>query len=192
MTSTPTTGPAPRGSRAFSKRAESTAFSDFRVVTSSRSGIMPRSSGIRIVDVRHEVAAVHMAHAHAELTRQSRRRHGHSGSRSDQHRDGGRKRVAGTRPGSADRRLHLARPGQYRTAARHPACRHPAAGDAAVAHPSGPRPGRSASSTKASAGRSATSASPDRFTSRFRPTCCAPMSRPTSSSMSGCSRRNRG
>ena len=41
--------------------------------------------GIRIIDVRDEGAAVHMAHAHAELTGQLRRRHGDRRARRHQH-----------------------------------------------------------------------------------------------------------
>ena len=50
------------------RRAASTASSASRAATSSRSGTISARQGIRIVDVRHEGAAVHMAHAHAELT----------------------------------------------------------------------------------------------------------------------------
>ena len=52
----------PQGAR------RSTASSACRAATSSRSGTTVARQGIRIVDVRDEGAAVHMAHAHAELT----------------------------------------------------------------------------------------------------------------------------
>ena len=60
--------PAPPGSRASCRRAASTASSG-----SQGGHIQPiwdhvARLGIRIIDVRDEGAAVHMAHAHAELT----------------------------------------------------------------------------------------------------------------------------
>ena len=67
-TSTPTNTPARPGSRASSKRAASIASSACKAAISSRSGTTSRAQGIRIIDVRDEGAAVHMAHAHAELT----------------------------------------------------------------------------------------------------------------------------
>ena len=96
--------------------------------------------GVRIVDVRHEAAAVHMAHAHAELT-------GELGVAMVTAGPGVTNTVTAVANASlarapvlADWWLHLARAGQYGPTAGHPPCRNPAACNAAVAHPSCRRP----------------------------------------------------
>ena len=83
--------------------------------------------GIRIVDVRDEGAAVHMAHAHAELTGQLGVAMVTAGPGVTNTVTGDRQRLAGAGAGAADRRLHLAPAGQHGPAAGHPARRHPAA-----------------------------------------------------------------
>ncbi len=90
--------------------------------------------GIRIIDVRHEVAAVHMAHAHAELTGELGVAMVTAGPGVTNTVDGGRQRLARSRARAGDRRLHLARASQHGPAAGYPACRDPAAGITAVAH----------------------------------------------------------
>ena len=98
--------------------------------------------GIRIIDVRDEGAAVHMAHAHAELTGRLRRRHGHRRPGRDQHRHRHGQCLARTRARTLDRRLHVATAGQYGAAARYPTCRHSSAGNARSAHLARPRASR--------------------------------------------------
>ena len=129
--------------------------------------------GIRIIDVRDEGAAVHMAHAHAELTGAARRRHGDGRPGRDQHRDRDGQRLARARAGAADRRLHVAAAGEHGTAAGHPARRHPAAGHPRRRAPRGWPTRSCASSTRRSRARWATWASRARSMSRSRPTCCA-------------------
>ena len=121
--------PAPPGSRASSRRAASTACSGCRAATSSRSGTMSARLGIRIVDVRDEGAAVHMAHAHAELTGQLGVAMVTAGPGVTNTVTAIANASLARDPGAADRRLHLAAAGQHGPAAGHPARRHPAAGD---------------------------------------------------------------
>ena len=85
--------------------------------------------GIRIVDVRDEGAAVHMAHAHAELTGQLGVAMVTAGPGVTNTVTAIANAIARPRPGAADRRLHLAPAGQHGPAAGHPARRHPAPGD---------------------------------------------------------------
>ena len=84
--------------------------------------------GVRIVDVRDEGAAVHMAHAHAAT--HGRRWHRDGDSRAGRHqlRDRDGQRAARARAGAADRRLRAGRPGRSGPAARHRPRRHHAAG----------------------------------------------------------------
>ena len=142
--------------------------------------------GIRIVDVRHECAAVHMAQAHAELTGKPRRGDGHRRPRRDQHRHRHGQRVAGADAGPVDRRLHLAAPGQHGPAPGHPAHRHPAPGLPLLPHRPRRRPGRA----RARRGRGPRHGRPRRArprpTSRSRPTCCARTCPRTSCSPTGC------
>ena len=88
--------------------------------------------GIRIIDVRDEGAALHMAHAHAELTGQlgvcmvtagpgvTKLRHRHG------------ERLPRSGPRAVDRRVHVATTGKYGTAPGHSARGHPAAGVSAI------------------------------------------------------------
>ncbi len=97
--------------------------------------------GIRIVDVRDEGAAVHMAHAHAELT-------GGFGVAMVTAGPGVTNCVTAMANASLARVPVMliggctpAAAGQHGAAAGHPACRHPAARHASVAHAARRRPG---------------------------------------------------
>ena len=92
--------------------------------------------GVRIIDVRDEGAAVHMAHAHAVLTGQLGVALVTAGPGVTNCVTAMANAAAGTRAGAADRRLRPAPPGRPGPAARraahgHPAARHPPVADAA-------------------------------------------------------------
>ncbi len=85
--------------------------------------------GVRIIDVRDEGAAVHMAHAHAVLAGGVGVALATAGPGRHQLRHRDRECAARTRAGAVDRRLRAARAGRPRPAARHRACGDHAAGD---------------------------------------------------------------
>ena len=142
------------------------------------------AEGIRIVDVRDERAAVHMAHAHAELTGEARRRAGHRRARRHQRDDRHRQRARRARAGAGA--LRRAAAARRRIAARCRTWSTPisCARSRATPAPCASRRWCCRNSTRRSRAPSARAASRARSISIFRPTRCAAKCRGRCSSRS--------